>query len=250
MLKDFFTQQLKLNFAGQPHITRGELFDFYRSYEPNLKEATFGWRVYALKAKNLIKPIRKGVYTLSVKAEFHPLIDPRLKEFATKLSQKFPLVRYCVWNTKWLNEWMIHQPGKFLMMVEAEASVVESVFYFLKDNNYKNVFINPNNDLVERYIYEESETLIIKSLVSKAPITMEGKISVPLVEKLLVDLYIDKKLFTPFQGNELVQIYNYVYKHYSLNITTLLAYAKRRTNDRELLDFIKRNTQLTELLSL
>jgi hypothetical protein len=40
-----------------------------------------------------------------------------------------------------------------------------------------------------------------------------------------------------------------LYKQYALNITKLLAYAKRRTKEQELLDFITKNTLLTELLS-
>ena len=51
------------------------------------------------------------------------------------------------------------------------------------------------------------------------------------------------------QGTELIQIFNTVYKQYTLNITKMLAYAKRRTKEQELIEFITNNTQLTELLS-
>ena len=88
-------------------------------------------------------------------------------------------------------------------MVEAETSATESVFYFLKDNGYKNVFLNPDENLLERYIYEQKETIIVKTLVSKAPIKKEKNINIPAAEKILVDLFIDMKLFAPFQGSEL-----------------------------------------------
>ncbi len=249
MPKDFIIEQLKQRFMGQPHISREELLHFYRSFEPDLKEATFGWRIYALKEKNLLKPVRKGVYTLSVKPQFHPAIDTKLKELSNKIGKQFPFAKYCVWNTRWLNEWMIHQPGRFLTIVEVETSATESAFYFLKDNNFKNVFLNPDEEVLERYIYEESETIIVKTLVSKSPLKKEKKIPVPAAEKILVDLFIDKKIFAPFQGSELVHIFNNVYKQYALNMTKLLAYAKRRTKEHELLDFITKNTQLIELLS-
>jgi hypothetical protein len=247
--KDFIIEQLKQKFAGQAHITRNELLSFYRSFEPDLKEATFGWRIYALKEKNLLKPVRKGVYTLIAKPQFHTIIDSKQKELSNKINKQFPSIKYCVWNTRLLNEWMIHQPGRFLILVEVETSVTEAVFYFLKDSNYKNVFLNPDEELLERYIFEETETIIVKTLVSKSPLYKEKKIPVPSAEKILVDLFIDKKIFAPFQGSELVNIFNNVYKQYALNITKLLAYAKRRTKEPELLDFITKNTQLTELLS-
>ena len=249
MPKDFIIEQLKQRFNQQPHITREELLSFYRSFEPDLKEATFGWRIYALKEKNLLKPVRKGVYTLLVKSQFHPSEDPKLKDLANKVSKQFPAARYCVWSTRWLNEWMIHQPGKFLLLVEIEASATESAFYFLKDSNYKNVFLNPDDNLLERYIYEQAETIIVKTLVSKSPVKKEQKIIIPSAEKILVDLFVDRKIFSPFQGSELVHIFNNVYKQYALNITKLLAYSKRRTKEQELLDFITKNTNLKELLS-
>lgn len=248
MPKDYIIEQLKQRFGQQPHISREELFDFYRAFEPDLKETTFGWRIYALKEKNLLKSIRTGVYTLSLKPIFHVPVEPKLRELAIKVKKQFPGARSCVWSTRCLNEWMIHQPARFLSLVEIEASATESVFYFLKDENYKNVFINPEDTLLERYIYEQTETIIVKTLVSKSPIVKEKKIVVPLAEKILVDLFADKKMFAPYQGSELVNIFNNIYKQYALNITKLLAYAKRRTKEQELLDFITKNTKLIELL--
>ncbi len=144
---------------------------------------------------------------------------------------------------------MIHQPGRFLLLVEVEATATESAFYFLKDETYKNVFLNPDDNLLERYIYEQTESIIVKTLITKAPVKKEKKISVPTLEKILVDLFVDKKLFSPFQGSELVSIYNNVYAVYALNITKMLSYARRRTKESELLDFITKNTKLAELLN-
>lgn len=135
------------------------------------------------------------------------------------------------------------------MLVEVDASATESVFYFLKDGNYKNVFFDPDDNLLERYIYEQTESIIVKTLVTKAPVKKEKKIAIPAPEKILVDLFVERKIFASFQGGELVHIYNSLYKEYALNITKLLAYAKRRTKEQELLDFIIKNTQLTGLLS-
>ena len=228
-------------------MTREELLGFYRSFEPDLKDSTFAWRIHSLKEKNLIKPIRKGVYTLSPKPQFHPQVEPKLRAIAIKLTKQFPTARFCVWSTKWLNDWMIHQPGRFLLLVEADAVATESVFYFLKDEHYKNVFLNPDETLLERYIYEETESIIVKPLVTKAPLEKEKQIVTPSLEKILVDLFIDQKLFSPFQGSELVHIYNTLYSKYTLNITRMTAYAKRRTKEEELLDFMTKNTHFAEL---
>ena len=159
------------------------------------------------------------------------------------------MVKFCLWSTRWLSDWMIHQPGRFLTMVEAESLSAESVFYYLKDENYLNVYYNPDDKLLERYVYEEQESIIVKQLITKAPLKRSKGIAFPTPEKILVDLFIERKLFAPYQGTDLIQIFNTVYKQYTLNITKMLAYAKRRTKEKELMEFITNNTQLIELLN-
>jgi len=247
--KDFFINQLKQRFENQTYITREELIDFYRSFEPDLNDSTFNWRIYSLKEKNLLKPVRKGIYIFSDKPRFQPQVEPKLKEIYGKLSKHFPAARHCVWSTRWLNDWMIHQPGRFLLLIEVEAVALESVFYFLKDEKYKNVYLNPDDNMLDHYIYEQTESIIVKQLITKAPLQKIKMIAVPTLEKILVDLFIERKIFAPFQGGELVNIYDDLYKNYHLNITKLLAYARRRTKEHELLDFITNNTLFTELLS-
>jgi len=245
---DYIIERLKQEFRGQRHITREELFSFYKFYKPDLKESTFAWLIYSLKERNILKPFRTGVYMLSTKPQFNPEIDSVLMEIAEKVKKKFPVAKFCIWNTKWLNDWMIHQPGKFLILIEVELSAAEMVFYYLKDENIENVFYCPDDNMLERYVYERQDSIIVKQLITKAPLSKIRGIRFPMIEKLLVDLFVERKLFAPYQGNELVNIFNNVHKQYTLNMTRLMAYARRRTQEQELIDFITKNTQLTELL--
>jgi hypothetical protein len=246
--KDFIIKQLKERFGGQLTISREELFGFYKAIDPDLNDSTFGWRIYTLREKNLLSSVGRGLYTLAVKQPFHPEVDDRQKELAGKIVKQFPLARHCTWTTKWISEWTTHQPGRFLILAEVEASAVESVFYFLKDNNYRDVYLNPDETLLNRYVYEDQDAIVVKTLVSKAPLKKEKQIFLPAIEKILVDLFIDRHLFAPFQGNELVTIFNNVYKAYVLNISRLLAYARRRNREQQLLDYITRNTIFKEFI--
>ena len=60
MSKIIISQLIKV-FKNRPSFTREELLDFYMDFEPNLKEGTFGWRIYDLKKKNIIKPLKRGL---------------------------------------------------------------------------------------------------------------------------------------------------------------------------------------------
>ena len=53
MLK-FVENKFIAEFKDRESFSRDELFDFFRLYEPDLKEGTFGWRVFDLKNKNII----------------------------------------------------------------------------------------------------------------------------------------------------------------------------------------------------
>ena len=64
---------------------------------------------------------------------------------------------------------MIHQPGRFYILIEVDKEAAQSVFFYLKEHKFS-VFIEPTKDLIEKYIPDEKETLIVKSLVSEAPI--------------------------------------------------------------------------------
>lgn len=248
MSTNFLTNQLEERFHGKEFITRDELYEFYRLFEPDLVPATFSWRIHNLKEKNILQSVKRNIYTLVEKKSFQPILPPKLKSLAIKVTKEFPTANNCFWSTKWLNEWTIHQPGRFLTVVEVEASATESVFYFLKDANYRNVFLNPNEDIIDKYIFEQIETIIVKTLVTKAPIQQKKQFSVPTLEKILVDLFIDKKLYAPFQGGELINIFNTVYKSHGINITKVLGYAKRRGKNEALLEFITKNTFLKELV--
>ncbi|TCD48861.1 DUF6577 family protein [Chlorobium sp. N1] len=234
------------HFAGRPHVSRDELLHYYRSFVPGLNESTFAWRIHSLKGKGVIQPVRRGVYALSRKPVFHPKPEPKVTAIAMQLRSRFPHMRYCVWNTRWLNEWMIHQPGRYQILVEVEAEMAESVFYYLKDEYHTNVYLDPDKLTLERYIHEEPQAVIVRRLISKAPLDKGKTIPTPSLEKILVDLFVDRSLFSAFQGSELPHIFDTAQETYTLNITRMTAYAKRRGKATELIAFLTTNTRIGE----
>lgn len=69
-------------FKDREGFSRGELLDFYRSFEPDLNEGTLGWRIYDLKNRNIIKSIQTGYYTISYKPKFKPALSGKLLKLA------------------------------------------------------------------------------------------------------------------------------------------------------------------------
>lgn len=122
---------------------------------------------------------------------------------------------------------MIHQPGRFYLLVEVDRDALQSVFFYLKENKFP-VFIEPTKDLIEKYIPVGKETLIVKSLISEAPLQNISRINLPTIEKLLVDIFCDDVIFAAQQGAEMRTIFQEAFTKYTVNENRMLRYADRR----------------------
>jgi hypothetical protein len=244
LAKDFIIEQLKTKFKDRESFTREELFAFYRQFEPGLKENTFRWRIYHLKSQKVITSISRGLFTLSFKPTYKPEIGDFERRIFTKIEKQFPNLKYCVWSTKLLNEFMLHIPGRFITILQVEKDALEPIYEFLREQNFRNVYIQPEEKEIERYIYETESSIVLQSLISKAPIQKVQKISIITIEKMIVDLYCDTRLFSAFQGSELVHIIENAFNHYSIDFTKLFSYAKRRRKENDLMEFLSNKTMI------
>lgn len=229
-------------FKSKESFTREELFEFYREFEPDLKEGTFGWRIYDLQNRNIIKPIKRGLYVISYKSKYQPEISPELYKIAKQLSEKFDEVKFCVWDTLWVSEFLQHQTSKTTLIIEVEKGFEQSLFYTLKDKSHKDVFLNPDEKAIDFYIAESAQPIIVKKLITRAPLMKrtEKKVAfyTPSLEKILVDIFAEERLFYYVQGGELMHIYENALSKYTINFTKLFSYAKRRQRENEIKQFM------------
>lgn len=229
-------------FSDKEFFTRAELFQFYCNLEPELKEGTFGWRIYDLKNRDIIKPLKKGLYVISDKPKYKPDISPNLLKVAKELIGKFDEVKHCIWETVWLNEFVQHQTPKSTLFIEIEKGFEESLFYALKDKMHQEVFVNPDEKVIDFYIAESKQPIIIKKLLTRAPLTKRNKNKIkfytPTLEKILVDLFAEERLFYYLQGGELMHIYENALSKYSINFTRLFSYARRREREKDIKQFM------------
>lgn len=134
---------------------------------------------------------------------------------------------------------MVHQPFQFIDMVEVEKEAVSSVFNFLKEAGYS-AFLKPGKEIINNYLQDAENSVIIKPLITEAPIQEIENIPTITIEKLLVDLFADDVIFSAYQGRELSTIFQEAFNAYTVNIKKLLRYADRRKQRAKLADFLKR----------
>jgi len=226
--------QLIETFKDKESFTVNDLHSFFSKMDKDIKRATVNWRIYELVNLGILKRTGRGIYTLGHGQLFSCPIHKKQKNLSLLISKNFPLISYCSWSSTVLNEFYHHISKNQFLIVEVEKDAVDPV-YFLLRNEYKNVLRKPTAAIVEEFDFLiNKDAVIVKSLISEAPLQNIQDIAVPTLEKILVDLYADTDTFYYLQGNEIVNVYRNALDKYTMNNDRLLRYAKRRSKDKEI----------------
>lgn len=222
-----YIDQLKEEFKGKETFGTSDITEFYLKMEPQTNITTVNWRIYDLVHSGVLNRIGRGKFEFGERKLYMPEISSIIKSIYSELIKEFPFLKICIWNTSLFNEFMIHQPGRFNILIEVEKEATQSVFFFLKENKYP-VFVEPTKELIEKYLPYEKDTLIVKALVSEAPVQMIQNVTSPTLEKMLVDIFCDELIFAAQQGSEMRTIFQEAIDKYVLNENRMLRYADRR----------------------
>jgi len=237
-------EEIKNVFGDKP-FTGEDLFLFYQKYDPNLNKNTFRWRVYTLKNNGVITTLKRGVYTTKNKKDFEPVVDSKLKNLFSIVQSQFPYIDICIWETSWLNSLMVHQAFSNNIILEIDKDAAPAVFAFLQEShNY--VYLNPGKYEVDNYITAGQNNIIIKNLTVTSPLQKIQNITVPTIEKIMVDIFADDELFITYQGAELQNIYLELFRFYNVNRSTLKQYAHKRHKRDQLISFLKKEAKINE----
>ncbi len=248
--------KLKQTFPPQTNLTKQDLYDFYAGNAVKAPESGFFWYLYALKQEKVIKNIYADTYKLIDEnlPVFNPLLESKLVDIHNGLS-KLPLIDTCVWSSAWFNEFTIHQVPRSFILVEVEKEAMDSVFYHLRDMDYKDVFLlrtKTDEAVLDRYIFEADNPIIITKMISKSPIRKvfdprsTSSLTIPRLEKILVDLYCEESLLRAYKGSEQYNIFENALESYAINFKTMFAYAQRRKKEDALKGYLFQHFQ-TEL---
>lgn len=199
---------------------------------PTWSDNTINMYLSKLKKEGIINAPSRGIYELDSNIPFQPNISTGLKRMFNKVKREFPYITFCIWDTVWLNDFMLHQPFKHYIVLEVEKDASESVFTFLTETT-KSVFFNPDEEIFDHYIHHHDEVLIVKNLVSESPLIEKERVVIPALEKLLVDMLIDTALFSA-QQNEKEFIMRSAMRKVTLNELKMRRYAIRRNREKEI----------------
>jgi len=244
---DVIIKQLKELYKVKEILTKEDINKVYQEVGINLTDTALRKRVYNLKQKGILNSIRSGTYTIVSKCMYKPEIDYFINKVRRIFTGSYQDVKYCIWSTAWLHDFMVHQPFNWFYIFEVEKDMLETAFYLFKDNNI-NAFNSPDKSILETYATEEKRAVIIKNLTSRSPILNAQKNKVPTTEKMLIDTFCDKDIFYFYQGVELVNIFEQAIERYQINFSALLNYAAQRGKKEEIRDLLINKVQINKNL--
>lgn len=173
-----------------------------------------------------LQRLQRGVYTLAKQNVWRVVLGEQEKTVYDLIHLQFPLIRICVYNGETFAPLQHHLAFNQATYIEVERDSVESVFYRLQDAGYE-VYRTPDQQIAYDYVDVKKKIVIVKPLVTQAPLMKQDKYCVPMLEKLLVDIRTDKDFYY-MQGIEATYMTETARQMYMINEEKLQRYAKRR----------------------
>lgn len=240
------------HFGDNALISRQQLKNYILNTFPNKKSAFLSFYIFDLKKAHFAYPIDKERIVISKRKQFKIDITNNLVDLNEKIYKLLEDFNYCIWQKSDLQSLMRHQFFKNTIYICVEKEFIDSLkLYLLLNKGNFNVY---DYKEIER-AHLEDNPIIIEHLLKKAPINKKKNtnklgsnlhynnqidLPTPKLEKILVDLFVDKKGVYAVDSGELKEIFINSFNFYQVNLTTLLQYAKSRNTKPEIIDYIEK----------
>lgn len=219
--------EVLLEMSKKESFNRKDLKNAIRINDPTYNLENLSSLIESFINKGLVIKEDSNKYCVISKKSFYIYkMSEQLKEIHDILFQKFPDIKFQVWEFSQLNEFLNHLLATTTYIVEVENVFVESFFEVLKEM-YSSVLLKPSCDDFFRYAKEN--TIVIKKLISESPNDLDNPHQIQL-EKLLVDIVVDKFTSKLINQSEIHDIYLYCLENYLIDKRKLLRYARRRNS--------------------
>ena len=199
---------------------------YAQTLEPNVSLHSIVNILNRMVRQGKLQRLQRGVYALAKQNVWRVVIGEQEKTVYDLIHLQFPLIKICVYNGETFAPLQHHLAFNQATYIEVERDSVESVFYRLQDAGYE-VYRTPDQQIAYDYVDVKKKIVIVKPLVTQAPLMKQDKYCVPMLEKLLVDIRTDKDFYY-MQGIEATYMTETARQMYMLNEEKLQRYAKRR----------------------
>ena len=217
--------------------SRQELVGMLRSLKSDLSDGTYNWILGSLVSDG--KLVRQGydTYRLSnnnSKKKYQPAYSKDALRVMNDIQNKYPYVRFAVFETVLLNEFLNHLIANNTIFVQVEKESSIFIFRYLQEAGYQNVLYKPTVSNFE--LYWAKNSIIVTDLISESPLCTNNPGEI-LLEKILVDILADKLIATTFSKAELHDVFEQAESRYNIDKVRMFRYARRRNRHDEVMKY-------------
>lgn len=200
----------------------------YMNDVARISKGTLSWHLREMVKDCILFKLGRGIYTRHTQkiVEYKPRIRRKGVSLYKKIIREFPFISVSVFDGQVLADFQQHLSTNNIIYVEVDRDATEAVFHFLKKLG-ETVFLDPSNDFVYDNIDLSKDAIIVKPLVTEAPLKEYDGIKTSSLEKIIVDIFCDDDL-DYLHGAEWSHIFENAFNMYPINRTTMLRYASRR----------------------
>ena len=181
-----------------------------------------------------------GTYLLPIQKMrlFIPVPSKEIRDINQLLKEEFPYTNICVWDPQIIVPFMQHIPNFNMVIVEIERIAMEPAFNLLQEKvSERRVIFNPSSEDYAHYV-SGFPSIIVKPLISQAPLIDFGGINMPRLEKVMVDILGDIE-FDFARERELNTIIENLLSSFDINYKALYRYADRRSRRSQVDSLLK-----------
>jgi len=200
----------------------------------DVERNTLSWHLSNLCKKGKLRRVGRGIYTIQTANTFLVKTNAKVRSLYRSLLRQYPFADFCVYSANVITPLLHDMMPNNTIYVETNRDTIMSVFEMLLPKYRGRLFLAPTKEIATTYIEFSRENIIVKPLVTEAPLTLDGKVPVPTLEKLLVDTRVDAD-YSYLQGYENLEMLRTAISHYNVNRNRLLRYAHRRNMKNSIL---------------
>ena len=167
----------------------------------DVERNTLSWHLSNLCKKGKLRRVGRGIYTIQTANTFLVKTNAKVRSLYRSLLRQYPFADFCVYSANVITPLLHDMMPNNTIYVETNRDTIMSVFEMLLPKYKGRLFLAPTKEIATTYIEFSRENIIVKPLVTEAPLTLDGKVPVPTLEKLLVDTRVDAD-YSYLQGYE------------------------------------------------
>jgi hypothetical protein len=229
---------IKEHFLNLSVINSKELVLFISVIYPELSSSTISWKINQLKTENLIYQAGRGIYTFQFKPEYNPEVSLKSKRIYNK-TKHLATSDLVVWDTEMLDLIIEKNNIKRTTFLLVQKDVLDDLFDQMQFLS-KPIFLEPTNEIIQRYVLPQNDVILLYPLISETPIQHSGEYLMPTIEGILVNAWLLSESYLKLLDYSIEEIFRSAFKKYNVNKNKLLRYASRRDQRKEIEQLIQK----------